>query len=532
MADFTLDISRPPVRRDFKDIVAGDHAMLEEPLNGLLPGDVVVQAALVAKVAQGDADSDPSAINLLIESTATSAGQIAPHATATASRWLRFIFNPAATTKLLAKHTYQLQVWVIRAGSTIFRTVMYGTMSANPDYATSTALVSEIPADNTAAEIAVVPADAGTIAGGATQQFTASARNAAHTAIVPQPLFTWKVGHLNPVGGAFVEDADGSHGAISGTGLYTAPASGEADLPFAVQATAGALSGTGGGDVGGTGPSADTAGGEVAAWQAAITGGDAAILGLKSAGWGAVGGIVADGANKVSNWKDLRKALNAAAPHAGADSVQATGADQPLHVAAKKAVSFSGGQNLLTALSPVYNLAPARTLIAILAGSRTSSTNAHAVFVGDPGTWARSLAIMPGARDAGQPLNDAVSTPAGMQAQVDSGGHTPVAAAGAAAPAGTPDDAADVFYLVIAGKNAATDSWVEMPHHARVHAAPLAAAMTAGDNLLAFNYGPFGPSNAEFLLAAVAYIDHELSEGEITALANLVATYYPAVTLL
>lgn len=80
----------------------------------------------------------------------------------------------------------------------------------------------------TLTSIAVAPASA-TVSNGQTQQFTASARDQFGQPLSAQPVFSWSV------------DASGI-GTISGSGLYTAPASGTGSAT--VRATTGSVSGT------------------------------------------------------------------------------------------------------------------------------------------------------------------------------------------------------------------------------------------------------------------------------------------------
>jgi len=90
---------------------------------------------------------------------------------------------------------------------------------------TATSAVT-VTVNATSTSIAVSPASA-TVVAGATQQFSASARDQFGTALTTQPSFTWTVG-----GG----------GSISTSGLFTAGAT--AGGPFTVSATSGSLSGT------------------------------------------------------------------------------------------------------------------------------------------------------------------------------------------------------------------------------------------------------------------------------------------------
>jgi hypothetical protein len=79
----------------------------------------------------------------------------------------------------------------------------------------------------------VVSPGTASVADGGTQQFTATALDQFNHALAPQPGFTWMV--AGPGGGA-------PAGSISGTGLYTAPASGTGT--DTVQAKAGTVTGT------------------------------------------------------------------------------------------------------------------------------------------------------------------------------------------------------------------------------------------------------------------------------------------------
>lgn len=82
-----------------------------------------------------------------------------------------------------------------------------------------------VTVQQTLSSVVVSPANASVQVAG-TQQFTATARDQFAAALVAQPAFTWSV----------------TGGSISGTGLYTAPAT--AGGPFTVTATTGGSSGT------------------------------------------------------------------------------------------------------------------------------------------------------------------------------------------------------------------------------------------------------------------------------------------------
>ncbi len=97
--------------------------------------------------------------------------------------------------------------------------------------ASSSATVG-VTVQQTLSAVAVSPATA-TVADGGTRQFTATALDQFGHALATQPGFTWSV--TGPGGGA-------PAGSVSGTGLYTAPASGSGT--DTVQATAGTVTGT------------------------------------------------------------------------------------------------------------------------------------------------------------------------------------------------------------------------------------------------------------------------------------------------
>jgi predicted outer membrane repeat protein len=97
----------------------------------------------------------------------------------------------------------------------------------DPGGATATSDVS-VTVDQTLTSLVVAPATA-SVADGASQQFTATADDQFGKALTMQPGITWSLG-------------SGSLGSISGTGLYTAPASGTGAAT--VRASSGSFTGT------------------------------------------------------------------------------------------------------------------------------------------------------------------------------------------------------------------------------------------------------------------------------------------------
>ena len=285
-------------------------------------------------------------------------------------------------------------------------------------------------------------------------------------------------------------------------------------------------------------PAGPTPEGELAAWQAAVTGGDASIIELRTANYGADGGVVFDGSNKVSAVKDLRVALGGAAGDYPPDMVQATAAEQPTYTPATKSLDFTAGTvNMVTAVSAKFDISGARTRISILSSGNSTSGGSVDTTGELSGLYNADWDILAAARDPGLPAVDANASAPGVQTHVDSGGHVTRSVRGA--PNGTAGaignaDGSDKFVLVIVGKDAATGSWVELPNMARVAPDAQVAPMPAGNRQHGWNFSAFGEGGPTHKRQLDVLIDHVVAEGsaEMTAILSVISTYYPDVTLL
>lgn len=122
-----------PARLAITGMIAGDPYPLVEPVEGLLPTDRIVQAALTIKNSAGDPDANAVLQKLITPAAVAGTGQILNQGTSSPS--LFFDFSPEETKLLLQARGFDVQVWYTEnGGSAKIDTIVRDTIQAEVGY--------------------------------------------------------------------------------------------------------------------------------------------------------------------------------------------------------------------------------------------------------------------------------------------------------------------------------------------------------------------------------------------------------------
>lgn len=125
MPTFSLDVSQPVERIDYRGVVRGDWATLGESINKERSTDIVTELRFTAKKAIEDLDDAITTIQKVITTVASADGVIVIDADPLKPIKAEFLLGPADTSKFDG-HVYDVQMTISRGGNAYFRAVQTG----------------------------------------------------------------------------------------------------------------------------------------------------------------------------------------------------------------------------------------------------------------------------------------------------------------------------------------------------------------------------------------------------------------------